>query len=97
MSSGGSYSTVQASRISGLTYRQIDYMVRTRLVEASLLSAAGSGTQRRWSGADVDRLVLIAKLLKAGVSMERIRRDRNPEKTAAAVVKALEPYIAEVV
>ena len=93
MTSGGSYSTVQASRISGLTYRQIDYMVRTGLVRASLLSAAGSGTQRRWSGGDVDRLLLIAKLLKAGVSMERIRRDRDPEKTVRAVVTALEPHL----
>jgi DNA-binding transcriptional MerR regulator len=89
----GSYSTVEAARMSGLSYRQLDEWDRRGFVKPSLAQARGSGVlpYRRYSGEDVDKLLLISKLLQAGVSLARIRSDGDPQKTADAVVRSLEP------
>jgi DNA-binding transcriptional MerR regulator len=43
----------------GVTYRQLDYWARTGLVTPST-PAAGQGTRRRFSAADVERVRRIA-------------------------------------
>lgn len=58
----------------GITYRQLDYWARTGLVEPSIKSAEGSGSQRLYSFADVVHLKIIKNLLDAGVSLQQTRK-----------------------
>jgi DNA-binding transcriptional MerR regulator len=58
----------------GITYRQLDYWARTGLLKPSIQSAAGSGSQRRYSFTDVVQLKVIKRLLDAGMSLKKIRQ-----------------------
>ena len=51
-----------AQRAAGITYRQLDYWARTGLVEPSIRSAAGSGSQRLYSFRDVLVLKVVKRL-----------------------------------
>lgn len=63
----------QVCKIVGITYRQMDYWVRTGLVRPSVADAHGSGTRRRWSDDDVRQLIVIKRMLDAGVSLMTVR------------------------
>ncbi len=60
--------------LTGISYRQLDYWARTRLVGASIRQAAGSGSRRVYSFEDLVALRVIARLLDAGVSLQAVRR-----------------------
>jgi DNA-binding transcriptional MerR regulator len=62
-----------ACNAAGITYRQLDYWARTGLVEPSVRSATGSGTQRLYSFRDILLLKVIKRLLDAGISLQQIR------------------------
>ena len=62
-----------ACRAAGITYRQLDYWARTGLVEPSIRSATGSGSQRLYSFRDILVLRVVNRLLEAGVSLPNIR------------------------
>ena len=62
-----------ACNAAGITYRQLDYWARTGLVEPTVRSATGSGTQRLYSFKDILLLKIIKRLLDAGVSLQQIR------------------------
>ena len=62
-----------ACNAAGITYRQLDYWARTGLVEPTVRSATGSGTQRLYSFRDILLLKIIKRLLDAGVSLQQIR------------------------
>jgi DNA-binding transcriptional MerR regulator len=62
-----------ACHVAGITYRQLDYWARTGLVEPTVRTAGGSGTQRLYSFRDVLLLKVIKRLLEAGVSLQQIR------------------------
>lgn len=62
-----------ACRAAGITYRQLDYWARTGLVEPSVRSAAGSGSQRLYGFRDILVLKVVKKLLDTGVSLQQIR------------------------
>lgn len=62
-----------ACAAAGITYRQLDYWARTGLVEPSVRSAFGSGTQRLYSFRDVVVLKIVKRLLDTGVSLQNIR------------------------
>ncbi|MFT4298137.1 MAG: MerR family transcriptional regulator [Aeromicrobium sp.] len=62
-----------ACSAAGITYRQLDYWARTKLVEPTVRSATGSGTQRLYSFRDILLLKIIKRLLDAGVSLQQIR------------------------
>ncbi len=64
-------------RITGVTYRQLDYWARTDLVTPSLMAATGSGSKRRYSYADLVEVKVIKSLLDAGVSLARTRQAVN--------------------
>lgn len=63
----------QVCKIVGISYRQLDYWARTELVNPSIQSAKGSGSQRLYSFEDLVDLKLIKNLLEAGVSLQRVR------------------------
>ena len=69
-----------ACRAAGITYRQLDYWARTGLVEPSVRSATGSGTQRLYGFRDILVLKVVKRLLDTGVSLQQIR-------TAIAVLR----------
>jgi DNA-binding transcriptional MerR regulator len=62
-----------ACKAAGITYRQLDYWARTGLVEPSVRSAKGSGSQRLYGFRDVLVLKVVKSLLDAGVSLQQIR------------------------
>ena len=62
-----------ACSAAGITYRQLDYWARTKLVEPTVRAATGSGTQRLYSFRDVLLLKIIKRLLDAGISLQQIR------------------------
>jgi DNA-binding transcriptional MerR regulator len=67
------YRGATACSAAGLTYRQLDYWARTSLVEPSIRSASGSGTQRLYGFRDILVLKIVKRLLDAGVSLQNIR------------------------
>lgn len=67
------YRVPTAQAAAGITYRQLDYWARTGLVEPSIRSASGSGTQRLYSFRDVLVLKVVKKLLDTGVGLQNIR------------------------
>lgn len=62
-----------ACKAAGITYRQLDYWARTQLVEPTVRSAQGSGSQRLYSFRDVLVLKIVKSLLDTGVSLQQIR------------------------
>ena len=69
-----SFSTAEAARLTGLSPRQLDHWDRQGFLGPSLERAAGYGSARRYSFADVVRLRVAAMLRAAGVGLARIRR-----------------------
>ncbi len=61
-------------RLSGVTYRQLDYWARTGLVTPSITAATGSGSKRTYSYGDVLEVKVIKSLLNSGVSLLRARQ-----------------------
>jgi len=68
------YRGPQVCSIVGITYRQLDYWARTDLIRPSLCDAAGSGSKRRYSYADLLELKVIKSLLDAGVALQSARK-----------------------
>ncbi len=62
-----------ACAAAGITYRQLDYWARTKLVEPSLRNASGSGSARLYSFRDILVLKVVKRLLDTGVSLQQIR------------------------
>lgn len=61
-------------RLTGVTYRQLDYWARTGLVTPSIAVARGSGSKRRYSYGDILEVKVIKRLLDAGVALARARQ-----------------------
>ena len=68
------YSGTQTAKVVGISYRQLDYWARTDLIRPSLTDAAGSGSRRRYSYADLLELKTIKKLIDAGIKLEQVRK-----------------------
>lgn len=62
-----------ACTAADITYRQLDYWARTDLVEPSIRSANGSGSQRLYCFHDILFLRLVRRLLDCGVSVQSAR------------------------
>ena len=71
------YRGATACAAAGISYRQLDYWARTSLVEPSVRSATGSGTQRLYGFRDILVLKIVKRLLDAGVSLQNIRTAVN--------------------
>ena len=61
-------------RLTGVTYRQLDYWARTELVTPSITPANGSGSKRAYSYGDLLEVKVIKSLLSSGVSLARARQ-----------------------
>ena len=60
------YRGTVASKVAGITYRQLDYWARKQIVEPSITPSHGSGSRRLYSFKDVVILAVSKKLLDAG-------------------------------
>jgi len=56
------FTTMDAVRLSGLTYRQLDYWDRRNVIRPSIEDADGSGSRRYWSARDLAVLCAIGKV-----------------------------------
>ena len=59
------YSSDEARKLAGISYRQLDYWVREGVVKPEQASI-GRGTARRWSAIQVVELRVIAGMRRAG-------------------------------
>ncbi|MSY23653.1 MAG: MerR family transcriptional regulator [Actinobacteria bacterium] len=71
------YRGATACTAAGISYRQLDYWARTGLVEPTVRSASGSGTQRLYGFQDILVLKIVKRLLDTGVSLQNIRTAVN--------------------
>jgi DNA-binding transcriptional MerR regulator len=69
-----SFSTGEAVRITGVSFRNIDYWARTKFIVPSIAEARGTGTERRYSFSDLLALRVARELREAGVSTQSLRR-----------------------
>lgn len=67
------FSGTQAAKVVGISFRQLDYWVRTGLVTPSVRDDEDSGTGRRFSYRDLLELRVIKTLLDAGIKLESVR------------------------
>jgi DNA-binding transcriptional MerR regulator len=68
------FSGPMVCRLTGVTYRQLDYWARTDLVTPSITAAQGSGSKRTYSYSDVLEVKVIKSLLNSGVALNRARQ-----------------------
>jgi DNA-binding transcriptional MerR regulator len=68
------FSGPMVCRLTGVTYRQLDYWARTELVTPSITPASGSGSKRTYSYGDVLEVKVIKSLLSSGLSLARARQ-----------------------
>lgn len=61
------------AKIVGISYRQLDYWARTKLVEPSLRPADGSGSMRLYGFSDIVQLKVVKRLLDTGISLHKVR------------------------
>ena len=68
------FSGPMVCRLTGVTYRQLDYWARTGLVTPYITPAMGSGSKRKYAYLDVLEVKVIKSLLTSGVSLARARQ-----------------------
>jgi DNA-binding transcriptional MerR regulator len=68
------FSTGEAVRVTGVSFRNIDYWARTKFIVPSVADAKGTGTERIYSFADLVALRVARELREAGVSTQSLRR-----------------------
>lgn len=61
-------------KLTGITYRNLDYWARTGLVRSSIKQASGRGSRRVYAFADLVALRVVRQLREAGVPLQSIRR-----------------------
>jgi len=69
-----SFSTGEAVRITGVSFRNIDYWARTKFIVPSIADAKGTGTERKYSFSDLLALRVARELREAGISTQALRR-----------------------
>jgi DNA-binding transcriptional MerR regulator len=69
-----SFSTGEAVRITGVSFRNIDYWARTKFIVPSIADAKGTGTERKYSFSDLLALRVARELREAGISTQSLRR-----------------------
>lgn len=62
-----------ACRITGLSYRQLDYWDRSHFIKPSLQEAKGTGSARLYAFGDLIQLRVAKMLREKGISLQKIR------------------------
>ena len=61
-----------AMKVAGITYRQLDYWARKRIIEPSINPSKGSGSRRLYSFKDIAIMAVAKRLLDAGVNLVNV-------------------------
>ena len=72
------YRAPQVCTLVGITYRQLDYWARTKLILPSMQRETGSGSQRLYSFTDVVQLKVIKRRLRERRYERLERRSLRP-------------------
>lgn len=86
------YRGTVASKVAGITYRQLDYWARKQIVEPSITPSHGSGSRRLYSFKDVVILAVSKRLLDAGINLQNVTTaigflaQRTPEQLAGITI-----------
>ena len=89
------YRGTVASKVAGITYRQLDYWARKQIVEPSITPSHGSGSRRLYSFKDVVILAVSKRLLDAGINLQNVTTaigflaQRTPEQLAGIIIMKL--------
>jgi len=67
-------STHQAAALAHVSYRRVDYWLRSNVLPQPMVPAQGPGTERRFGFLDLLRVRVVARLRHEGVSLQAIRR-----------------------
>lgn len=84
-----SFSTGDAVRITGVSFRNIDYWARTKFIVPSIADAKGTGTERKYSFSDLLALRVARELREAGISTQSLRRVVDFLRTRKSVTNPL--------
>lgn len=71
------YKSQDVCKLTGLTYKQLDYYDRTKFLSPSINKAMGYGTKRLYSFNDLLKLKVVKNLLDAGVGLQKIRKTKK--------------------
>jgi len=71
------YKSQDVCKLTGLTYKQLDYYDRTKFLSPSINKALGYGTKRLYSFNDLLKLKVVKNLLDAGVGLQKIRKTKK--------------------
>lgn len=70
----GELGSKDVAAIARISYRQLDYWIRTGVVPKPLSPATGKGSERRFGFLDIVRVRIVAELRRDGVSLQGIRQ-----------------------
>lgn len=82
------YRAPEVCRLVGITYRQLDYWIRSGAITTTNFPFPGSGDWRLFTDDDVAELRLIADLRSLGFSLQAIRRN-GPSALRAKALRVL--------
>jgi DNA-binding transcriptional MerR regulator len=68
------FTTMQASRVSGFSSRQLDYWAKIGMLMPSVKQSTGPGTRKFYSFDDLVKLSFIKQLRRANWSIQKIRK-----------------------
>ena len=68
------FNSKAVSKITGLSFRQIDYWDRTHFIKPSVSEATGYGSVRLYSFNDLIQLRVAKTLMDKGISLQKIRK-----------------------
>lgn len=71
------FNSKAVSKITGLSFRQIDYWDRTHFIKPSVSEASGYGSVRLYSFNDLIQLRVAKTLMDKGISLQKIRKAIN--------------------
>jgi predicted RNase H-like HicB family nuclease len=68
------FNSKTVSKITGLSFRQVDYWDRTHFIKPSVSEASGYGSVRLYSFNDLIQLKVAKTLVDKGISLQKIRK-----------------------
>jgi len=71
------FNSKTVSKITGLSFRQIDYWDRTHFIKPTVSEATGYGSVRLYSFNDLIQLKVAKTLMDRGISLQKIRKAIN--------------------
>lgn len=71
------FNSKAVSKITGLSFRQIDYWDRTHFIKPTVREATGYGSVRLYSFNDLIQLRIAKTLMDKGISLQKIRKAIN--------------------